>query len=82
MAAWIEKAYRASLEGSTVVMLIPARTDTAAFHDYIFPHAAEIVFIRGRLRFGGSNAGAPFPSVVVRFGGPYVGMRAAREEDL
>ena len=48
-------------------MLIPARTDTKAFHDYIY-HKAEIRFIRGRLKFGGAKNSAPFPSMVVVFG--------------
>jgi site-specific DNA-methyltransferase (adenine-specific) len=48
-------------------MLIPARTDTSFFHDYIYHHA-EIRFIRGRLKFGGCENPAPFPSMVVIFG--------------
>ena len=47
-------------------MLIPARTDTIAFHKYIY-HKAEIRFIKGRLKFGGSKDSAPFPSMVVIF---------------
>jgi hypothetical protein len=45
-------------------MLIPARTDTKAFHEYIYGKA-EIRFIKGRLRFGGSKWNAPFPSMIV-----------------
>lgn len=45
-------------------MLIPARTDTKAFHEFIYGKA-EIRFIRGRLRFGGSKNSAPFPSMLV-----------------
>ena len=48
-------------------MLIPARTDTRAFHEYIY-HKAEIRFIRGRLKFGGAKNSAPCPSMVVVFG--------------
>lgn len=48
-------------------MLIPARTDTRAFHEYIY-HKAEIRFIRGRLKYGGAKYNAPFPSMVVVFG--------------
>ena len=47
-------------------MLIPARTDTKAFHDFIY-HKAEVRFIRGRLKFGGSKNSAPFPSMIVIF---------------
>lgn len=47
-------------------MLLPARTDTKWFHDYILGKA-EIRFIRGRLKFGGSKNSAPFPSMVVVF---------------
>ena len=65
---WVEKCYNESREKDTlVVLLIPARTDTAYFHDYILNIAKEIRFIRGRLRFGDSKFPAPFPSMVVVF---------------
>ena len=64
---WVEKCYNESKKpGTLVVMLIPARTDTAYFHDFIY-HKAELRFIRGRLHFNGSKQGAPFPSMVVIF---------------
>lgn len=64
---WIEKcAKEAEKPETTVVMLIPARTDTIAFHEYIY-HKAEIRFVKGRLKFGGSKDAAPFPSMVVIF---------------
>lgn len=50
-------------------MLIPARTDTRYFHDFIYHQATEIRFIKGRLKFGGQNNSAPFPSMVVVFKG-------------
>ena len=49
-------------------MLIPARTDTNAFHDFIYG-VAEIRFIRGRLHFNGLKINAPFPSMVVVYRG-------------
>ena len=62
---WVKKSYEESLKpNTTVVMLIPARTDTSYFHQYIY-HKAEIRFIRGRLKFGDSKNSAPFPSMVV-----------------
>lgn len=61
---WVEKAYVASTWGATVVMLLPARTDTKWFHEYIY-NKAEIRFIKGRLKFGNSKTAAPFPSMVV-----------------
>lgn len=61
---WVKKCYEESQKGALVVMLIPARTDTRWFHDYIYGKA-EIRFIKGRLRFGGSNQNAPFPSMIV-----------------
>ena len=61
---WVEKAYRESLKGAVVVCLIPARTDTKYWHNFIFPYA-EIRFIKGRLKFGGSKNSAPFPSAIV-----------------
>lgn len=63
---WVRRAFLASVSGSTVVMLLPARTDTKWFHEYIYGKA-EIRFIRGRLKFGGSKNSAPFPSMVVIF---------------
>lgn len=65
---WVRKAYEESKRGATVVLLIPARTDTHYFHDYILGKA-EIRFIRGRLKFtdedGNARFPAPFPSMVV-----------------
>lgn len=64
---WMQKAYESSLKGATVVCLVPARTDTAWWHD--FAMKGEIEFIRGRLKFGGHKNSAPFPSAVVVFRG-------------
>lgn len=65
---WVRRALFASVSGSTVVMLLPARTDTKWFHDYIYKrNNVEIRFIRGRLKFGGNKNSAPFPSMVVVF---------------
>lgn len=63
---WVEKAHRESLNNTTVVCLLPARTDTKWFHDYIYGKA-EIRFIKGRLKFGGCQNAAPFPSMIVIF---------------
>ena len=64
---WVKKAYEESKTPNTlVVMLLPARTDTKWFHDYIYGKA-EIRFIKGRLKFGGCKNAAPFPSMVVIF---------------
>jgi len=64
---WAKKCYEESLKlDTTVVLLVPSRTDTAWWHDYIM-HAAEIIFIRGRLKFGDSKNSAPFPSALVVF---------------
>ena len=60
---WVRKAAESRC---TVVMLLPARTDTKWFHDYIYGKA-EIRFIKGRLKFGDAKNSAPFPSMVVIF---------------
>jgi len=65
---WVKKAYLESLKGATVVMLIPARTDTEYFHDYIL-NKAEIRFQRGRIKFSGSKNSAPFPSMIIVYRG-------------
>jgi len=66
---WIEKARMESQKDDTkVVMLIPARTDTKYWHEHVMK-AAEIHFVKGRLKFGDSKNSAPFPSAVVVFDG-------------
>jgi phage N-6-adenine-methyltransferase len=71
---WVEKAYRSSLAGATVVCLLPARTDTAWWHDLCMK--GEIRFLRGRVRFERERetgvravSAAPFPSAIVIFKG-------------
>ena len=63
---WVRKCYEESKKGALVVMLIPARTDTAWFWDYIYGKA-EIRFVRGRLHFNDAKNAAPFPSMIVVF---------------
>ena len=63
---WMKKAYESAVNGTVVVCLVPARTDTKWWHDYAVK--GEITFVRGRLKFGGSKNSAPFPSAVVVFG--------------
>lgn len=65
--AWIVKAIQEAERGATVVMLLPARTDTAWFHELVIPHAAEIRFLRGRLSFDDGKGRAPFPSMLLVF---------------
>lgn len=67
MQLWIKKCYEHSIGGGIAVMLVPVRTGNKAFHNWILPYA-EIRFIKGRLRFGGSNVNAPFDSMIVIFG--------------
>ena len=69
ISRWVEKCYREGCKDNTiVVMLIPARTDTRYFHDYIL-HRSEIRFIKGRLKYGDAQNNSPFPSMVVIFRG-------------
>lgn len=62
---WMQKAYESAQSGATVVCLVPARTDTAWWHDYAM--RGEITFIRGRLKFGNAKNSAPFPSALIVF---------------
>lgn len=66
IALWVKKCAEEAKKGTLVVMLIPARTDTSYFHDFIY-NKAEIRFIRGRLHFNNSYNSAPFPSMIVIF---------------
>ena len=75
IADWVRKGYEESRKpGTTVVMLIPSRTDTAYFHDWIFGKASEVRFLRGRLKFtdedGNGEDAAPFPSAVIVWRSP------------
>lgn len=73
IGTWVAKAHKEAIAGATVVCLVPARTDTAWWHDHAMA-ADEIRLIRGRLHFGGDHErtahNAPFPSAVVIFRGP------------
>lgn len=62
---WIQKAFESSLNGATVVCLVPSRTDTNWWHQYVLK--GEVRFLKGRLRFGDGNGCAPFPSAIVIF---------------
>ena len=65
---WVRKAYTESRQKeTTVVCLLPARTDTKWFHDYCL--RGKVEFIKGRLHFNDSERAAPFPSMVVVFEG-------------
>jgi len=64
---WIKKALDESKKGATVVCLIVSSTDRSYWHDYIFPFASQIRFVRGRLKFGDADSTAPFASALVIF---------------
>jgi len=64
---WIKKAYQESLKGRTTVCLIVSSTDRSYWHEYIFPFASQIRFIRGRLHFNNSKSSAPFASAIIIF---------------
>ena len=72
--AWAEKCHNEWVKGRTVVLLIPSRTDTAYFHDWIY-NKAELRFIRGRLKFvdarnpDAKTQSAPFPSMLCIYRG-------------
>lgn len=71
---FLSKAAQEASRGATVVCLVPARTDTRWFHALVWDAdrhqprpGVEVRFVKGRLRFGGSTNGAPFPSLIVVF---------------
>lgn len=71
---WVEKA--ATSGAGLVVCLLPARTDTRWWHSWIWDaehhrprSGVEVRLLQGRLKFGGSENSAPFPSAVVIFRG-------------
>ena len=71
---WYAKAKEQATEfAKTIVMLVPARTDTSYWHEFVWdarlarPYhwVSRIDFLKGRVRFVGAEAGAPFPSAVI-----------------
>jgi site-specific DNA-methyltransferase (adenine-specific) len=73
IAAWVKKGYEESKKVKIVVFLIPSRTDTKYWHEYVMKSDA-IWFIKGRIKFHGCNNGAPFPCAVVIFTGRSLGV--------
>lgn len=66
---WTAKCRNEAEEGAEIIALLPARTDTRWWRDCTPPRSARAVaFLRGRLRFVGAPAGAPFPSCLVYWG--------------
>jgi site-specific DNA-methyltransferase (adenine-specific) len=63
---WLRKSFEESQKGKVVVVLIPGRTDTRWWHDFVMK-ANEIWFIKGRLKFDDQENSAPFPSVIIIF---------------
>lgn len=82
---WVRKAVDSARAGATVVCLVPARTDTAWWHEYV-TRASEIRFVRGRLKFGAAANSAPFPSAIVVFRPPATpkphGARSSHQSSL
>lgn len=76
---WMEKAYRESRKGCLVLCLVPARTDTRWWHDWV-RDKAMVSFLKGRLRYvrhddrrNGPGSTAPFPSALLRYEPPLDG---------
>lgn len=73
---FVDRAVEVALAGGFVVALLPARTDTKLWHECVWsreaqrphPWVSSLDFVKGRIKFSGMPAGAPFPSAVVIFG--------------
>ncbi|HAB17809.1 MAG TPA: phage N-6-adenine-methyltransferase [Verrucomicrobiota bacterium] len=72
---WVRKAYQSAQRGAVVVCLLPARTDTRWWHEFVM--RGEIRLLRGRLTFVGASTSAPFPSAIVIFRPPQFRLVAA-----
>ncbi len=63
---WVKQCATGGAE--IVVALLPARTDTRWFHDFIYQKpCVEIRFRKGRIKFSGMNSAGKFPSMIVIF---------------
>ena len=68
ISKWVKKCYEENLRGCNIILLIPAYTDTAYFHDYIYERSnVDLRFLRGRIKFKGYTQQAAFPSMIVIF---------------
>jgi site-specific DNA-methyltransferase (adenine-specific) len=82
ISKWVEKSYHEALyNGALVVMLIPARTDTRYWHDFVM-NAEEIRLIKGRLYFGDGTKRAPFPSAVIIFNRRFTGKPIVKSMEI
>lgn len=79
---WVKKAYEEVKFGdcNEAVLLLPARTDTKLFHEYVMK-SCFVFFLRGRLKFVGAQAGAVFPSMVVTFEKKYYNIYSKEAPD-
>lgn len=70
IANWVQKAHQSMRQGADpIVMLLPARTDTLWFHQFIYDEpGVNVMFWQGRIKFVGAEWPAPFPSMLVSFG--------------
>lgn len=72
---WLQKGIEQLTNCYVIVYLLPVRTDTKWFHEYVYNDLSlhpwvwvkEVRFIKGRLKFVGANSSAPFPSMIVIF---------------
>lgn len=69
---WVRKCALSRLNCEVIVALLPARTDTRWFHQYVLGHASRLVLFEGRIKFVGAASSAPFPSILAIYypGGP------------
>lgn len=66
IAKWVRKAHDEAKKGVTTIALLPARTDTSWFQNYILDKH-EVRFLKGRIKFKDAKSSAPFPSMIVIF---------------
>lgn len=72
--AWAAKCASEAAQGARIVAVLPASVDTGWWHDSVVASGADIVFVRGRIRFegpsGGRGGSAPNGSAIVLWGFP------------
>ena len=72
IADWTDKCFSEWKKGVSIILLIPARTDTRYFHRNVIG-SAEVRFVKGRVKFvhpeGIESKSAPFPSILCIYHG-------------
>ncbi|MHB1565139.1 MAG: DNA N-6-adenine-methyltransferase [Acidiferrobacter sp.] len=73
---WVAKCAQEAVDGTVVIGLVPSRTDTRWWHSHVAGQA-DVIALKGRLKFGNGSGSAPFPSALVVWNDPLLAKQIA-----